>query len=149
MDYYHLECLLPHKPRIHEIFPKAFFNTLSHSVFFAWISFYLILIKDLKTIGINGQDCIAGQGWIKTVRGKGLLNAIVIDGSSSTKGRGAWELCLMMKSAGVLAKPTHGHIVRLAPPLVISEEEIKEVVKVIGNCLRALDQVSCAAKEFH
>ena len=44
---------------------------------------------------------------VKTVRGRGLLNAVVIDESKSTKGRTAWQLCLLLKSRGVLAKPTH------------------------------------------
>lgn len=45
---------------------------------------------------------------VKTVRGRGLFNAVVIDRKKSTKGRGAWDLCLLLKSRGVLAKPTHG-----------------------------------------
>ncbi|KAH9824069.1 pyridoxal phosphate-dependent transferase [Melampsora americana] len=98
-------------------------------------------LEDLKRIGIDGKVCEAGKGWIRIVRGKGLLNAIVIDGNGSKKKRGAWELCLLMKSKGVLAKPTHGDIVRLAPPLVISKEEIESVVKVIGDCLKELDLV--------
>lgn len=57
-------------------------------------------LNELKSVGPNG-------GWIQEVRGKGLLNAIVIDQSKSTKGRGAWELCLLFKSKGLLAKPTH------------------------------------------
>lgn len=98
-------------------------------------------LEELKSIGIDGKACQPGKGWIRIVRGKGLLNAIVIDGSGSKKNRGAWELCLLMKSKGVLAKPTHGDIVRLAPPLVITKEEIRIVVKVIGDCLRELDLV--------
>lgn len=57
-------------------------------------------LEGLKSVGPNG-------GWIQTVRGKGLLNAIVIDQTKSTKGRGAWDLCLLFKSKGLLAKPTH------------------------------------------
>lgn len=57
-------------------------------------------LESLKSIGPSG-------GWIKEVRGKGLLNAIVIDDTKSTKGRGAWDLCLLFKSKGLLAKPTH------------------------------------------
>ncbi|EGG08876.1 uncharacterized protein MELLADRAFT_71367 [Melampsora larici-populina 98AG31] len=98
-------------------------------------------LEKLKTIGIDGKECQPGKGWIRIVRGKGLLNAIVINGTESKKKRGAWELCLLMKSKGVLAKPTHGDIVRLAPPLVISQEEIQIVVNVIGDCLKELDLV--------
>ncbi|KAF3934113.1 hypothetical protein ABW19_dt0209305 [Dactylella cylindrospora] len=71
---------------------------------------------------------------IKTVRGKGLLNAIVVD-EEKTNGRTAWELCLLLKSKGLLAKPTHQNIIRLAPPLVITEEEINQSIKIIGEAL--------------
>ncbi|PWN39264.1 putative CAR2-ornithine aminotransferase [Ceraceosorus guamensis] len=60
---------------------------------------------------------------LSAVRGRGLLNAIVIDHAASKKGRTAWQLCLLLKSKGLLAKPTHVNIIRLAPPLVISEED--------------------------
>ena len=68
---------------------------------------------------------------IKLVRGKGLLNAIVID-ESQTGGRSAWDICLLLKSKGLLAKPTHKNIIRLTPPLVIFEREIRDVVGTIG-----------------
>ncbi|MBW0515213.1 hypothetical protein O181_054928 [Austropuccinia psidii MF-1] len=95
-------------------------------------------LEKLKQIGPSGQGT---QGYIQVVRGKGLLNAIVIDPSLSPKKRGAWELCLLMKSRGVLAKPTHSNIIRLAPPLVIEAEEVEQVIEVIGQCLRDLDQL--------
>jgi ornithine--oxo-acid transaminase len=59
-------------------------------------------LEALKSVGPHG-------GWIQEVRGKGLLNAIVIDQSKSMKGRGAWELCLLFKSKGLLAKVCHHH----------------------------------------
>lgn len=71
---------------------------------------------------------------IKLVRGKGLLNAIVID-ESKTGGHSAWDLCMLLKSKGLLAKPTHENIIRLAPPLVITEEQIKEALKIIGEAI--------------
>lgn len=66
---------------------------------------------------------------ITMVRGKGLLNAILINDTpdSST----AWDLCLLLKENGLLAKPTHGNIIRLAPPLVITEEQLLECVSII------------------
>ena len=66
---------------------------------------------------------------ITKVRGKGLLNAILINDTpeSST----AWNLCLQLKENGLLAKPTHGNIIRLAPPLVITEEQLLDCVKII------------------
>ncbi|KAL4077515.1 ornithine-oxo-acid aminotransferase [Scleroderma citrinum] len=79
---------------------------------------------------------------VKEVRGKGLLNAIVIDEESSGRGRSAWQFCLLLKSRGVLAKPTHVNIVRFAPPLVISEEDLRKAINVIAECLEDLDKVS-------
>ena len=66
---------------------------------------------------------------IKNVRGKGLLNAIIINDTpeSST----AWNLCLNLKENGLLAKPTHGNIIRLAPPLVITEDQVQECLAII------------------
>ncbi|KAF5366834.1 hypothetical protein D9758_006514 [Tetrapyrgos nigripes] len=77
---------------------------------------------------------------VQTVRGRGLLNAVVIDEGKSIKGRTAWQLCLLLKSRGVLAKPTHVNIIRFAPPLVISEEDLMRAVKIIGECLDDLDK---------
>jgi ornithine--oxo-acid transaminase len=68
------------------------------------------------------------------VRGKGMLNAIVID-ESKTNGRTAWQLCLLLKERGLLAKPTHENIIRLAPPLVISKQDLERGVNIIKACL--------------
>ena len=81
---------------------------------------------------------------ISEVRGKGLLSAIVID-DSKTNGRSAWDLCLLMKDHGVLAKPTHDHIIRLAPPLVISEEYLLKGVESIRESLKTLPTAPKAA----
>ncbi|NTW23052.1 MAG: ornithine--oxo-acid transaminase [Lentimicrobium sp.] len=62
---------------------------------------------------------------IALVRGKGLLNAVVI---RPKNGKEAWDVCLKMKENGVLAKPTHGDIIRFAPPLVITEEQLREAI---------------------
>ncbi|KAG9284751.1 hypothetical protein G9A89_001121 [Geosiphon pyriformis] len=70
---------------------------------------------------------------LKIVRGRGLLNAIVIDETKFEKT--AWQLCLLLKSRGLLAKPTHNNIIRLAPPLCISEDELLEGVKIIEQAL--------------
>ncbi|EEB05478.1 ornithine aminotransferase [Schizosaccharomyces japonicus yFS275] len=72
--------------------------------------------------------------YLQLVRGKGLLNAVVID-EAQTNGRSAWDLCLIMRSRGILAKPTHGNIIRLTPPLVISEEDLMKGVEVIKQAL--------------
>lgn len=76
-------------------------------------------------------------GCISEVRGLGLLTAIVID-PSKFNGHTAWDLCLKMKDHGVLAKPTHDHIIRLAPPLVISKEDL----------LKGVDAIEAAIKEL-
>lgn len=86
----------------------------------------------------------ASNGVISEVRGKGLLSAIVID-DTKTNGRTAWDLCLVMKNHGVLAKPTHDHIIRLAPPLVISEEDLLKGVDVIKKSLVELPNAPHAA----
>ena len=84
------------------------------------------------------------NGIISEVRGVGLLSAIVID-SSKANGRTAWDLCLLMKDHGVLAKPTHDHIIRLAPPLVISKEDLLKGVESIRSSLVKLPTVEKAS----
>jgi len=69
---------------------------------------------------------------IESVRGKGLLNAVVI---KPKNGKTAWDVCLAMKDNGLIAKPTHDHIIRFAPPLVINEEQIMEAVEIIKKSL--------------
>lgn len=76
---------------------------------------------------------------IHTVRGRGLLNAVIIDEKKSKKGRTAWQLCLLMKSKGLLAKPTHVNIIRFAPPLVIEESDLLKAVDIIEESLNELD----------
>ena len=71
---------------------------------------------------------------IETVRGKGLLNAVVI---RPKNGKTAWDVCLKMAENGVLAKPTHDHIIRFAPPLVINEEELADAIKRISEAILA------------
>lgn len=77
-----------------------------------------------------------GSLHIATVRGKGLLNAIVIDHRNKDA---AWDLCLALKENGLLAKPTHGDKIRFAPPLVINKEQIMECVEIISKSLSVLD----------
>jgi ornithine--oxo-acid transaminase len=74
--------------------------------------------------------------YISIVRGKGLLNAIVIDHADNDA---AWKLCLELKENGLLAKPTHGDKIRFAPPLIITEEQILECVPIIKKSLSCLD----------
>ncbi|MBN2613672.1 MAG: ornithine--oxo-acid transaminase [Bacteroidales bacterium] len=69
---------------------------------------------------------------VEMVRGKGLLNAVVI---KPTKGKSAWDVCLAMKENGLLAKPTHEHIIRFAPPLVINEDQLYEAIGIIKKTI--------------
>ena len=75
--------------------------------------------------------------FIKLVRGRGLLNAIVITHENPDA---SWDLCLHLKGLGLLAKPTHGDKIRFAPPLIITEAQIKEAVVIIGAALERLAQ---------
>jgi len=77
---------------------------------------------------------------IDCVRGKGLLNAIVINEEKMASGSRAtaWDLCLLMKRKGLLAKPTHQNIIRLAPPLCISEAQLDECIKIIADSLQEI-----------
>ncbi|MCX8533717.1 ornithine--oxo-acid transaminase [Chryseobacterium luquanense] len=79
------------------------------------------------------EKVIEKSDLITKVRGKGLLNAILINDTpeSST----AWNLCLQLKENGLLAKPTHGNIIRLAPPLVITEEQLLDCIKIIEKTI--------------
>ena len=71
--------------------------------------------------------------WVKTVRGKGLLNAILInDTEDSTT---AWDICIKLRDNGLLAKPTHGNIIRFAPPLVMNEKELLDCISIIKNTI--------------
>ncbi|MEG1555857.1 MAG: ornithine--oxo-acid transaminase [Bacteroidales bacterium] len=73
---------------------------------------------------------------IELVRGKGLLNAIII---RPKNGKEAWDICLKMKELGVLAKPTHQHIIRFAPPLVITETELREAIELIKKAILSFE----------
>lgn len=72
---------------------------------------------------------------IRQVRGKGLLNAVVI---APQEGKEAWDLCLKMAEKGLLAKPTHGDIIRFAPPLVITEQELMTAIDIIKESVESL-----------
>ena len=74
---------------------------------------------------------------VKLVRGKGLLNAIVIN--DTPKSDTAWNICLKLRDNGLLAKPTHGNIIRFAPPLVITEKQLNECISIITDTLRSLE----------
>jgi ornithine--oxo-acid transaminase len=73
---------------------------------------------------------------IALVRGKGLLNAVII---RPKNGKEAWDVCLKMRDLGLLAKPTHGDIIRFAPPLVITEEQLREAIAIIKEAILSFE----------
>lgn len=98
-----------------------------------------MLISNARRLGnifrAEMQKLITETKLIRLVRGKGLLNAVVINDTpeSST----AWDLCLKLAENGLLAKPTHGNIIRFAPPLVMTEEQLMECVGIIRKTILA------------
>ena len=73
---------------------------------------------------------------IEEVRGRGLLNAITI---RPKDGKTAWDVCLAMKDLGLIAKPTHGHIIRFTPPLVINEQQMREATGIIKKAFKTFE----------
>jgi ornithine--oxo-acid transaminase len=100
----------------------------------------LNVIKDEK-LAENAEKCgrifreelqKINSDMIELVRGKGLLNAMVI---KPKNGKEAWDVCLKLRDNGLLAKPTHGHIIRFAPPLVITEDQVREAANIIKETI--------------
>lgn len=88
-----------------------------------------------------GLSSMVGNTVIESVRGRGLLNAMVINqpkGGYGDTGK-AYELCLRMMENGLIAKPTHGNIIRFAPPLTITEAEVDECLDIIEKSVRSMD----------
>tara|TARA_B100001250_G_scaffold93818_1_gene78164 strand:+ start:58 stop:1287 length:1230 start_codon:yes stop_codon:yes gene_type:complete len=83
------------------------------------------------------QKFIESSNLAQIVRGKGLLNAIVID--SSVESDKAWNICLKLKDNGLLAKPTHGNVIRFAPPLIINQQEIEECCNIIETTIKSFE----------
>ncbi len=84
------------------------------------------------------NDYISGSKLVKLVRGRGLLNAIVINDSEDSTT--AWDICVKLRDNGLLAKPTHGNIIRFAPPLVMTEEQLLECTSIIISTLKEFEQ---------
>lgn len=80
------------------------------------------------------NDYIRSSQIVSLVRGKGLLNAIVINDTEESST--AWDICMKLKENGLLAKPTHGNIIRFAPPLVMNEEQLLDCIEIITKTLR-------------
>ena len=75
---------------------------------------------------------------VSKVRGKGLLNAIVINDTEDSST--AWDMCISLRDNGLLAKPTHGNIIRFAPPLVITKEQLLECISIIENTIKSFEK---------
>ena len=81
---------------------------------------------------------VANSNIVNKVRGKGLLNAIVINDSEESST--AWDICMALKENGLLAKPTHGNIIRFAPPLVMNREQLLDCVSIIVTTLKSFEK---------
>ena len=86
------------------------------------------------------QELVDESPLLKSVRGRGLLNAVLINDTpdSST----AWDLCVALKDNGLLAKPTHGNIIRFAPPLVMTADQLESCIEIITNTVRDFEKQS-------
>ena len=97
------------------------------------------LIQNARKLGAFFRSemnrIISKSDLVLKVRGKGLLNAIVVNDSET--GKTAWNLCLALKENGLLAKPTHGNIIRFAPPLIITKEQITECIEIIEKTINS------------
>ena len=83
------------------------------------------------------QTYIDSSSIVTKVRGKGLLNAIVINDSEESKT--AWNICMKLKENGLLAKPTHGNIIRFAPPLVMTDDQLEECINIILSTIKTFE----------
>ncbi|WP_339757862.1 ornithine--oxo-acid transaminase [Algoriphagus aquimarinus] len=84
------------------------------------------------------QKLVEKSDLVKLVRGKGLLNAVVINDTEESST--AWDICVALKDNGLLAKPTHGNIIRFAPPLVMTEEQIHECCDIIEKTIASFEK---------
>jgi ornithine--oxo-acid transaminase len=91
-----------------------------------------------KLFRVRMQKLVDKYKILKLVRGKGLLNAVVVN--DSEKSTTAWDMCVALKDNGLLAKPTHGNIIRFAPPLVMTEEQLHECCDIIEKVVREFEK---------
>ncbi len=99
------------------------------------------MVENAERLGIKFrermQELVEASELIDRVRGKGLFNAFVV--KENEQGVSAWDLCMACKERGLLAKPTHGNIIRFSPPLVISDEELERSMSIIEEAVRAVE----------
>ena len=87
---------------------------------------------------MNYRQRLGHLNIVSKVRGKGLLNAIVINDTEDSST--AWDMCISLRDNGLLAKPTHGNIIRFAPPLVITKEQLLECISIIENTIKSFEK---------
>ena len=99
------------------------------------------LSQNARALGVIFRDemnkYISNSNIVSLVRGKGLLNASVINDSPDSKT--AWNICLKLRDNGLLAKPTHGNVIRFAPPLVMTEDQLYECIDIITSTLKEFE----------
>ena len=100
------------------------------------------LAQNAETLGelfrSEMEKLVEKSDMVRLARGKGLLNAIVINDTEDSST--AWDICMALKENGLLAKPTHGNIIRFAPPLVMNEEQLMDCVSIIAKTLNEFDK---------
>jgi ornithine--oxo-acid transaminase len=96
------------------------------------------LVENAERMGkvFRNEMCAFKSGMIELVRGKGLLNAVII---KPLNGKTAWDVCLAMRDEGILAKPTHEHIIRFAPPLIVNENELSDATDRIKSAIAKIE----------
>merc|ERR1711988_944346 len=88
---------------------------------------------------------LGGLDWVTDIRGKGLLNAIEVDHDKVPGNTSAWDICVQLRDAGLLAKQTHDNIIRFAPPLVITEAELREALGIITDVFLGVEKLAAAS----
>ena len=100
------------------------------------------LAQNARKLGIHFKESlkkyIKKSKIVKSIRGRGLLNAIVIN--KNKENSIAWDICLKFRDNGLLAKPTHGNIIRFAPPLIISKPQMDDCISIIINTLKFFEK---------
>lgn len=142
---YPISCVLANNEVMLTIKPGEHGSTFGGNPLAAVIAMEAIKIIDEEKLAENAEEM--GQYFrnemnsfksplIKEVRGKGLLNAITIE---PTNGKQAWDVCLQMKEQGMIAKPTHDHIIRFTPPLIINKKQLQEAIGMIKTTLKKFE----------
>ena len=145
---YPVSAVLANDPIMEVITPGSHGSTFGGNPLAAKVAMAALEVVQEEQLAANAEamgilfrekmnEYIASSGICKLVRGKGLLNAIVINDSEESDT--AWNICLRLRDNGLLAKPTHGNIIRFAPPLVMNEEQLLDCVRIITSTLKEFE----------